>query len=143
MCPRIEARIRRRQKYGKKVWGILLGFLLILGAGQTLADEIVLENGNVLTGTIEKVEGGKLILKTDYSQPIKIQTSKIKKANTDKPVGLYLSSEESVKGKVQTGQDGKLLVEHAPWDTERRLPMDPGFAVHTLSLSSSSFPPPG
>jgi hypothetical protein len=100
MCPGIEARIRRRQEYGKRVWGILPGFLLILGVGQTLADEIVLENGNVFTGAIEKEEGGKLILQTDYSQPIEIQTSKIRKINTDKPVDLYLSSGELVKGKV-------------------------------------------
>ena len=75
-----------------------------------MADEIVLENGNVLTGTIEKVEGGKLFLKTDYSQPIKVQISKIKKITTDKAVDLYLTSGELVKGKVQTAEDGKLVV---------------------------------
>ena len=83
--------------------GILLSSLIFfMGVGPVWADEIVLENGNVLTGTIEKIEGGKLFLKTDFSQPIEIQVSKIKKITTDKPVDLYLSSGELIKGKVQT-----------------------------------------
>ena len=95
--------------------GILLSSLIFfMGVGPVWADEIVLENGNVLTGTIEKIEGGKLFLKTDFSQPIEIQVSKIKKITTDKPVDLYLTSGELVKGKVQTTEDGKLAVEPAP-----------------------------
>jgi putative salt-induced outer membrane protein YdiY len=98
----------------KKPWTILFSLLIFMGAGPVWADEIVLENGNVLTGTIEKVDGGKLFLKTDYSQPIEIQLSKIKKITTDKPVDLYLNSGELLKGKVQTAPDGKLAVEPAP-----------------------------
>ena len=58
--------------------GIVCLFV-VLGAGQALADEIVLLNGNVLTGTIEKVEGGKLTLKTDYSQPVEIEVANVAK----------------------------------------------------------------
>jgi len=93
--------------------GILCSFCL-LGAGGALADEIVLVNGNTLTGTIEKVEGGKLTLKTDYSQPIEIEVAKIKKITTDKPIDLYLVSGEALKGKVTTVEDGKISVEPAP-----------------------------
>ncbi len=92
----------------------LAGFLFLAGIGQILADEIVLENGNVLTGTIEKVEGGKIILKTDYSQPIEVQVGKIKKITTDKPVDLYLVTGEVVKGKIKTVEEGKIGVEQAP-----------------------------
>jgi hypothetical protein len=105
----------------KRIWAILLGFFLILGTGQALADEIVLENGNILTGTIEKVEGGKLILKTDYSQPIEIQVAKIKKITTDKPVDLYLATGEVVKGKVLSAEDQKLAVEPAPGQAPRMI----------------------
>ena len=93
---------------------ILFSLLFLMGAIPVWADEIVLENGNVLTGTIEKIDGGKLFLKTDYSQPIEIQISKIKRVTTDKPVDLYLTSGELLKGKVQTAPDGKLTVEPAP-----------------------------
>jgi putative salt-induced outer membrane protein YdiY len=106
-----------------RIWAVLLGFFLILGNSQALADEIVLENGNILTGTIEKVEGGKLILKTDYSQPIEIQVAKIKKITTDKPVDLYLTTGEMVKGKVLATEDQKLAVEPAPGQAPRMVEM--------------------
>ena len=91
---------------GKKIlilWvlGILAPFLLI-AAGFVAADEIVLENGNILTGTIVKLEGGKLTLKTDYSQPIEIQSSKIKKIESDQVIEIHLSSGEVLKGKIKT-----------------------------------------
>jgi putative salt-induced outer membrane protein YdiY len=89
-------------------------FLFFLGTGHGMADEIVLANGNTLTGTIEKVEGGKLTLKTDYSQPIEIEVAKIKKIATDKPVDLYLVSGEALKGKIAPAEDGKIAVETAP-----------------------------
>lgn len=88
-------------------------FFLIFGAGQGLADEIVLVNGNTLTGTIEKLEKGKLTLKTDYSQPVEIEVAKIKKITTDKPIDLYLTSGEALKGRVTTVEDGKIAVEPA------------------------------
>ena len=92
----------------------IICFFLVLGARQGLADEIVLANGNVLTGTIEKVEGGKLTLKTDYSQPVEIEIGKIKRITTDKPVDLFLVSGETLKGKITTVEDGKIAVEPAP-----------------------------
>ena len=88
--------------------------VLWVSAGQLFADEILLENGNVLTGTIEKIDGGKLFLKTDYSQPIEIQVGKIKKITTDNPVDLYLGSGEVLKGKIKTVEEGKIAVEPAP-----------------------------
>jgi putative salt-induced outer membrane protein YdiY len=106
--------LERRDEKVKRLGVLLFSLLFFTGAGPVWADEIVLENGNVLTGTIEKIDGGKLFLKTDYSQPIEIQVSKIKKITTDKPVDLYLISGELLKGKVQTAPDGKLAVEPAP-----------------------------
>jgi hypothetical protein len=56
----------------KEKWvAVLLSFgLVIVFAGEALADKLVLENGDTLTGTVEKVVGDKLTLKTDYSGPI-------------------------------------------------------------------------
>jgi len=104
---------------GKKLWIVLFSLIIFWPGGPGWADEVVLENGNVLTGTIEKIEGGKLFLKTDYSQPVEIEVSKVKKITTDKPVDLYLTSGEVVKGKVQTAPDGKLAVESMPGQAPR------------------------
>lgn len=48
-----------------------LSLLLLCLAAQTLsADTVVLKNGDRLTGTAVKLEGGKLIFKTAYADPI-------------------------------------------------------------------------
>jgi len=48
-------------------------FLLFLLNGHVLADEIVLTNGDRLTGKILEIKDGILILETDYSDPIKLK----------------------------------------------------------------------
>lgn len=66
-----------------------------------VADEIVLENGNVLTGTVEKVEKDTMILKTVFSpKSIEIQVAKIKKITTENPVEIHLATGEILKGKL-------------------------------------------
>ncbi|NWF55494.1 MAG: DUF481 domain-containing protein [Syntrophaceae bacterium] len=97
----------------------VLGLCFVLGSGQGLADEIVLVNGNILTGAIEKLEGGKLTLKTDYSQPVEIEIAKIKKITTNRPIDLYLVSGEALKGKIATVEGGKIAVETTPGQPSR------------------------
>ncbi len=98
------------------VLAIVIPFLLIT-VNPLSADEIVLENGNILTGTIVKLEGGKLTLKTDYSQPIEIQSNKIKKIESNQVVEIHLSSGEVLKGKIKTVEAGKMAVEESPGQT--------------------------
>ena len=93
--------------------GVLSLSLLFLCFGQALADKIVLENGDTLTGTVEKVVGGKLTLKTDYAGAIEIQVEKIKQIFTDHPAEVHLSSGEVLKGKIRT-EDQQVVVEQSP-----------------------------
>jgi len=83
---------------------------LMMDTREVCADKVVLENGDTLTGTVVKVLDGKLTLKTDYSAPIEIQVSKIKQIFTDNPVEVHLSSGEVLKGKIETNEDGQLVV---------------------------------
>ena len=71
-------------------------------------------NGDKLTGTVVKVEGGKLTLKTDYAGAIEIQVDKVKKIITDNPAEVHLVGGEILKGKIKTTEDGKLAVEPSP-----------------------------
>jgi len=86
-------------------------FLTVEGA---VADKVILENGDILTGTVEKVVEGKLTLKTDYAGIIEIQMGKVKKIVTDNPVAVHLTTGEVVKGKVKPSEEGKLEVEPSP-----------------------------
>jgi preprotein translocase subunit YajC len=88
--------------------------VLLLSAGQVLADEILLENGDRLTGTVVKVDDGKLTLKTEYAGEIQVPVEKIKKLVTDNPAEVHLTSGEVIKGKLKTVEEGKLAVEPSP-----------------------------
>ena len=94
-------------------WSLALAILLV-STGQLLADEILLENGDRLTGTVVKVEGGKLTLKTEYAGEIQIPVEKIKKLVTENPAEVHLSSGEVIKGKLKTVEEGTLAVETSP-----------------------------
>jgi len=99
-----------------KFWGMVLisfifFFLTIEGA---IADKVILENGDVLTGTIEKMMEGKLTLKTDYAGSIEIQMGKIKQIISDNPLAVHLTTGEVVTGKVKPVEEGKLAVEPSP-----------------------------
>ena len=87
---------------------------LAIPAANSLADEVVLANGDKLTGTIVKVEAGKLTLKTEYAGAIEILIDKVKKIVTDNPVEIHLTGGEVLKGKIRTTAEGKLAVEPSP-----------------------------
>jgi putative salt-induced outer membrane protein YdiY/sRNA-binding regulator protein Hfq len=80
---------------------------------EVMADQVVLVNGDTLSGTIEKVAAGKLTLKTDYAGPIDIDISKIKKISTAAPVEVHLQSGEVLKGQLKEGEDGQVIIERS------------------------------
>jgi len=92
---------------------VLLSPLVFL-SGTALADKVVLENGDALTGTVVKLEGGKLTLKTDYAGPVEIEAAKVKSIVTDQPVEVHTTTGEVLKGKLKVVEPGKLAVEPSP-----------------------------
>lgn len=103
---------------GKRKKGIGMAFItfifLLLMVGRAIADKVVLENGDTLTGTIEKMMDGKLTFKTDYAGTIEIQMGKIKQIISDNPLAVHLTSGEILTGKVKPVEEGKLAVEPSP-----------------------------
>lgn len=93
--------------------GILIiytAFLVIFNAGFVCADEIMLENGDRLTGTVTGLEKGVLTFATDYSEPVKIKTSKIKTIRTSESKAVHLKSGEILKGRMTTDEGGGLTI---------------------------------
>lgn len=54
------------------------------------ADEVVLDNGDRITGKLVRLQEGKLIFKTDYAGEITIQAKKVSRLATDEPVETTL-----------------------------------------------------
>jgi len=87
---------------------------LVLFANAALADKVVLDNGDTLSGTVVKLHAGKLTLKTDYAGSVEIDSGKVTSIVTDQPVEVHTTSGEILKGKLKVVEPGKLTVEPSP-----------------------------
>jgi len=101
-----------------------------VSAANSLADEVVLANGDKLTGTIVKVDAGKLSLKTEYAGVIEILIDKVKKITTDNPAEVHLIGGEVLKGKITSPEEGKLAVQPSPERTAATVEMSKVAAIN-------------
>ena len=67
--------------------------VLMLLAGAARADEIVLANGDRLTGTVLRKEGEELVFRTEYAGELKIAWGQIVRISTSEPMSLVLSDQ--------------------------------------------------
>lgn len=86
-------------------------FLLIFVSSHARADEVILTNGDKLTGKIIEIKEDVLTLETSYSEPIKLNYESVQQMNSSKPVELHLKDGEILKGKITTNSSGKLVVD--------------------------------
>ncbi len=87
---------------------LMTGFVFTADA---YADKILMQNGDQVRGTVEKVEDGVLTFTTKYSESIRLKTSQIKKILTEKPVSIHLTSGEILKGRILPAGTGQIRVE--------------------------------
>jgi len=87
---------------------ITIAFLI---AGNSLADEIRLKNGDRLTGQVIRMEAGKLILKTIYAGEISIVWQEVASLKTDGSVKVVLKDETALEGTTEAIEDGKMMLD--------------------------------
>jgi hypothetical protein len=85
--------------------------LLALVGAAGADDEVKLKNGDRLTGKVTSLAGGKLILETTHSGPLKIDWAQVVSVKTDAPLKVKLVTGELLEGKVAPGAEGRLKVE--------------------------------
>jgi putative salt-induced outer membrane protein YdiY len=78
------------------------------------ADELILENGDRLTGIVIGIDNGILTLKTGYSEPIKLKANLVTSITTDNPVEVHLSGGEILKGKLSPVDGRQIAVGAGP-----------------------------
>jgi len=76
-------------------------FLCLLPA-LTLADQVVLKNGDTLTGSIVKKDGAKLTLHSEFLGDVTMPWSAVKSIKSDQPLTVVLPGGQSVLGKLST-----------------------------------------
>ena len=99
---------RRKAAY----WRIcLVGVLIFLSSGNVFADEVILTNGDRLTGKIVEIKEGVLTLETSFSEPVKLQFEAVQQMKSSEPVELHLTDGEVLKGKITAKGDRQVAVE--------------------------------
>jgi len=91
-----------------RTFGIVLPLILGL-CSHLLADQVVLRNGDRLTGTIEKSDDKSLVIKTEFAGEVTIQWAAIQDIKSEQPLHVELKEGNTVVGPV-TSSDGKIEV---------------------------------
>lgn len=80
------------------------------------ADEIALQNGDRLSGTIVKSDEKELVLNTDYADTVTIKWAAVQTLSSSTPLHLQMKDGRTVTGNV-TGQGGSWVVREANGET--------------------------
>ncbi len=81
----------------------------LLGAAQLSADVVETKNGARIVGKVSKIDGGSVVVDTDYAGTVTIKQGEVTAINTDAPVAVRLASGTRIDGKV-SGSAGALQV---------------------------------
>ncbi|MGA8151183.1 MAG: DUF481 domain-containing protein [Terriglobales bacterium] len=88
-------------------WLVL--FLLLAFSAQLFADQIVLKNGDRLTGTITKSDDKALIIKTEFAGDVTVQWPAVQDITSTQPLHVATQDGKTVVGPVTT-TDGTLAI---------------------------------
>lgn len=96
--------------------GALLAALgVVLWPVGALGDVLIMKNGDRLTGTAERLDGGKLTFKTGYAGTLSVNWGDVDSLVTEQPVTLVTEDEEILTGTLapEEGNGGTVLTEQA------------------------------
>lgn len=85
--------------------------VVALAATPAFGDTVKLKNGDVLTGKVVSILGGKVVLVTDAAGEIKIDVAQVESLSTDAPITVLLPGGASFKGKATMGAGGNITVD--------------------------------
>lgn len=88
---------------------VLALFFVFLFRASLFADQIVLKNGDRLTGSIEKSNDKTLVIKTEFAGEVTVQWPAVKEINSTQSLHVSLSDGKTVSGTVTTSE-GNLTV---------------------------------
>ena len=88
---------------------VSVAIFTLLVSTAVFADQVILANGDRLTGTIVKLDDKELTFKTDYAGELKIQWSAVQGLTSSDQLHVHTKSGQTLVGPV-TSSDGKILV---------------------------------
>jgi putative salt-induced outer membrane protein YdiY len=87
----------------------LIVILAVFGSA-CFAGEVLLKNGDRLTGTVEKIVDGKLHLKSDIVGAVTIDMKNVKTFTTDKPEKIVLTDGSILNQQITGADDGQVTL---------------------------------
>ena len=84
--------------------------LIALTATGLFAGQVTMKNGDRFTGTVVKLDGKNLVLKSDYAGPISVPWEAVVSISSSEPLSITLQDGQLLVGQVST-QDTKFLIE--------------------------------
>jgi Protein of unknown function, DUF481 len=94
------------------------------------ADQVVLKNGDVITGNVVKKDGAKLTIHSEFLGDVTMPWTAVKSLKSDQPLTVVLPGGESVLGKVSTAGES---LEIATVNATRTTPLDTVSAVRNAA----------
>jgi putative salt-induced outer membrane protein YdiY len=88
-----------------------MAIFLALISGKAYADEIVFKNGERLIGTFERMEGGKLIFKSQTIGEVTIDISQVKLINAEKLFNIHFQDGNILKSKIFKSEEDLFTVD--------------------------------
>jgi putative salt-induced outer membrane protein YdiY len=84
-------------------------FLLISSTFTTplLADQVVLDDGSLLKGSIKKVADGQLVINTAFADDVTIDYARVSQMTTDKKYVVELNSRDRIVGQLTVDKNGQ------------------------------------
>ncbi|MFN9460583.1 MAG: hypothetical protein ACK6D7_24880, partial [Acidobacteriota bacterium] len=82
-----------------------LAFSVLLTATALFGDAITMKNGDRLTGTVIRVEGDSLTLKSELAGEVKIPFAAITSINSGAPLSLVLTDGQTIVGSRKADND--------------------------------------
>lgn len=115
---------------------LLIGFWAA-GQGQACADQVILTNGDRISGRFIAFSRESVQIDTEFSGIIRIERKHVKQLSTDDPVAIDLVSGERVVGRIMAGE-GKTIQIRSSILGDRRLSLDSIDAIQASPQTGGS-----
>jgi hypothetical protein len=83
---------------------------ITLGAARLAADVVETKNGARIIGKVTKIDGGAIVVDTDFAGTLTIKQSEVTAITTDAPVAVRLASGTRIDGKVSSAAGALQIV---------------------------------
>jgi putative salt-induced outer membrane protein YdiY len=112
--------------------------VLVLCSLGAQADEILLKNGDRISGTVISKSGKLLEIKTAYAEKIVIKWDAVQTLKTDKPLSITLSDKQELIGIASTAADGSVILNSSGVYNTQPIPLANIKEINKKSFSGSA-----